>query len=197
MCGDQLVVNFIRTCLIKSNLIITKNRKVERMNIRKLNYKDAPFMLEWMHDESVVKDLQTNFLSKTIEDCMDFIQSTQTDHQNYHLAVVDDNDTYMGTVSLKNIIEDSAEFAITIRKEAMGKGISRYAMDEMLKIGIEQIGLKTIYWCVSPDNRRAIRFYDKNHYKRFNINISRILNIINNFYTQEQIEHYIWYRKDE
>lgn len=38
--------------------------------------------------------------------------------KNLHLAIVDENDEYMGTVSLKNIEEDKAEFAITVRKNA-------------------------------------------------------------------------------
>ena len=44
------------------------------MNLRKLEIKDAPLMLEWMHDKSVVEDLRTNFLTKTIEDCENFIK---------------------------------------------------------------------------------------------------------------------------
>ena len=36
------------------------------MRLRKLQLKDAPLMLEWMHDESVVHDLHTDFASKSI-----------------------------------------------------------------------------------------------------------------------------------
>ena len=36
------------------------------MKLRKLELKDAPLMLEWMHDETVVEDLHTDFASKTI-----------------------------------------------------------------------------------------------------------------------------------
>ena len=38
------------------------------MHLRRLELKDAPLMLEWMHDTSVVGLLRTNFASKTIED---------------------------------------------------------------------------------------------------------------------------------
>ena len=39
------------------------------------------------------------------------------------MAITDDNDEYMGTVSLKNInyTDSFAEFAITVRRTAMGK----------------------------------------------------------------------------
>ena len=43
------------------------------MKLRKLERKDAPFMLEWMHDSAVVENLQTNFAYKSIKDCEAFI----------------------------------------------------------------------------------------------------------------------------
>ena len=159
------------------------------MNLRKLELKDAPLMLEWMHDKSVVEDLRTNFLTKTIVDCENFIKSSWDDKNNWNVAIVDEKDSYMGTVSLKNIKEESAEFGITIRACAMGKGFSIWAMKEVLRIGFEERNLKQIYWCVSPDNKRAGRFYDKNGFERVE---AVELGIIEG-YTQEQIDAYVWY----
>ena len=159
------------------------------MNLRKLELKDAPLMLEWMHDKSVVEDLRTNFLTKTIVDCENFIKSSWNDKNNWNVAIVDEKDSYMGTVSLKNIKEESAEFGITIRACAMGKGYSIWAMKEVLRIGFEERNLKQIYWCVSPDNKRAVRFYDKNGFERVE---AKELDGIEG-YTQEQIDAYVWY----
>ena len=159
------------------------------MKLRKLELKDTPFMLEWMHDRSVVEDLRTNFLTKTMEDCVNFIKSSWNDNNNWNVAIVDNEDTYMGTVSLKNIKDTSAEFGITIRACAMGKGYSIWAMKEVLRIGFEEKGLKKIYWCVSPDNKRAVRFYDKNGFERVD---AKELDMIEG-YTQEQIDAYVWY----
>lgn len=161
------------------------------MRLRKLQLKDAPFMLEWMHDDSVVKDLQTNFSKKTIEDCRQFIKASNDTECNIHLAIVNDCDEYMGTVSLKNIENGTAEFAITIRKNAMGKGISKFGMAEIIKMGLNDLGLDNIYWCVSPENIRAVRFYDKNNYNR----IDASLLDIRGGYSQEQVQAYIWYQK--
>lgn len=159
------------------------------MKLRQLELEDAPLMLEWMHDKSVVEDLKTNFLNKTMEDCECFIKSSWSDQINSNFAIVDDMDTYMGTVSLKNITETSAEFGITIRSCAMGKGYSIWAMMEILRIAFEIRGLKQVYWCVSPDNKRAVRFYDKNEFRRVD---ARLLDEIKG-YTEEQIQSYIWY----
>ena len=125
-------------------------------------------MLEWMHDESVVSHLGTDFSKKTLENCLGFIAASLQDENNLHLAIADKNDTYMGTVSLKHIDpqEKNAEFAITVRACAMGKGFSAYGMGEILRKGITELGLQDIYWCVSPKNERAVRFYDKHGYLR-------------------------------
>ncbi len=138
------------------------------MNLRELDLKDAPLMLEWMHDDSVAHFMGADFSKKTLKDCENFILSSKNDKKNVHRAIVGDDDTYMGTVSLKNINSEKkeAEFAITIRKQAMGKGYSKFGMDKIIQIGFEELGLEIIYWYVNKNNTRAIQFYDKNGYKQ-------------------------------
>ena len=159
------------------------------MNLRKLELKDAPFMLEWMHDPTVVEYMQTDFAGKTLYDCKSFIEKSWNDKRNLHLAIVDKQDIYMGTVSLKNIQNFSAEFAITIRKSAMGKGYSKYATQQIFDLGRKQKGLKNIFWCVSPKNIRAIKFYDKNGYPRVDKNA-----VNHEGYTIDQVNSFIWYQ---
>lgn len=159
------------------------------MKLRKLELKDAPLMLEWMHDKSVVEALRTNFLTKTMEDCESFIKSSWNDDRNWNRAIVDDENIYMGTVSLKNIKKKTAEFGITVRAAAMGKGYAINAMREALKIGFEKMGIEKVYWCVSRDNKRALRFYDKNGFER--VDACKLVMIEG--YTKEQIESYVWY----
>ena len=133
------------------------------MRLRRLEMKDAPLMLSWMHDKSVVGNLRGDFASKTIEDCRTFIANSITD-ENIHLAIVSDTDEYMGTVSLKNIEDESAEFAITVRAEAMGHGYSWFGMEEIIKKAFNELKLECVYWCVSRENMRAVRFYDKHNF---------------------------------
>lgn len=160
------------------------------MRLRKLKLEDAYLMYEWMHDTDVVKNMQTNFLKKTIEDCEEFIKNSENE-ENINLAIVDENDEYMGTVSLKHIINKSAEFAITVRKKAMGAGFSIFGMKEIIRIGFEKYNLSEIYWCVSKKNVRALRFYDKNGYSRVSYN--EIDN--KNSYSESQAQSYIWYKE--
>lgn len=150
-------------------------------------------MLEWMHDFSVVEFMQANFMEKTLEDCASFIDAAQSTAENLHMAIVDDNDIYMGTVSLKHIAEDTAEFAITVRKCAMGKGFANFGMREVLRIGFEDLGLAQIYWSVNPKSAQASRFYEKHGYQK--VDAARLK--IKGDYTEEQIRAYKWYLEEK
>ena len=147
------------------------------MRLRNLNIKDAPLMLEWMHDEEIVGQLHSNFKEKTADDCINFINHSLNDIENVHKAIVSENDEYLGTVSLKNIDRKNktAEFAIVIRKKAMGKSYSWFGMREILKVGFEKEKLSRIYWCVSRENKRACKFYDKHNFGEYNELDSSIL----------------------
>ena len=161
---------------------------MSEVKLRKLNSSDAAAMLEWMHDESVVKYMNADFASKTQEDCLNFIESSQNDSKNIHLAIDVDGE-YMGTVSLKNIEGGTAEFAVTVRSAAMGKGIARQAMAEIIRIGLKDLNLNKIYWYVNPENKRAVRFYDKNGYQRVDGS---------EYITNEgSSSKYIWYRVEK
>lgn len=136
------------------------------MKLRKLKISDADNMLEWMHDEELCKYMHADFSSKSLVDCLEFIKSCSLNPQYVHLAIVDNNDIYMGTVSLKNIQLDVgiAEFGIVVRRCAMGKGYSQFGMREIIRYGFNELNLQNIIWCVSKFNLRANKFYAKNNY---------------------------------
>ena len=58
------------------------------MYLRKLELKDAPLMLAWMHDKSVTEKLRTDFTSKTIQDAESFIKWSWEDKKNINLLNV-------------------------------------------------------------------------------------------------------------
>ena len=117
-----------------------------------------------MHDKNVTESLRTDFSSKTIEDAENFIESSWSDTNNLHLAIVSDEDEYMGTVSLKHIENNTAEFAVIVRAEAMRRGYSWFGMESIIEKAFNEMGLESVYWCVSRENLRAVRFYDKHNF---------------------------------
>ncbi len=163
------------------------------MYLRELRIEDAPLMLAWMHDESVVGKLRGDFASKTIDDCIVFISSSIS-KANVHLAIASDTDEYMGTVSLKNIENGSAEFAITVRKEAMGKGYSWFGMEAIIDKAFNELNLESVYWCVSRENERAVRFYDKHNFHEV-IDIPE--NVLDRYKNIENLKWYSVLRGDD
>lgn len=138
------------------------------MKLRKLQEKDAQGMLEWMHNPNVTKGLQKDFAHMTIEHCRSFIQSAQDTTEDMHMAICDDQDVYQGTVSLKHIdlTNKNAEYAISMRTSAQGKGFASYGTKEILRIAFEELKLNKVYLNVLSDNTRAIRFYEKMHFQK-------------------------------
>ena len=133
-------------------------------------------MLEWMHDSRVTEFLDRDFANFTLADCRAFIEAAQSTENNLHMAIADANDKYLGTVSLKNIHAGTAEFAIVLRREAMGKGYATYAVKEILRIAFQERGLRTVYWNVRQNNTRALHLYDKLNMRR--VSIERIQSYI-------------------
>ena len=136
------------------------------MYLRPLEEKDAEGMLEWMHDPEIQKSFRAAMSDKTREEVLSFIQSAGTDpknQRNIHYAIADENDEYLGTISLKDIDSSSksAEYAISLRKCAQGKGIAAWATREILRIAFEELRLQRIFLNVLSDNEKAIHLYEK------------------------------------
>ena len=161
--------------------------KLNGAHLRKLKIEDGPSMLEWMQTKDVVGQLQGSFSSKTIDDCEDFIKDSWDNVCNIHLAIADENDEYMGTVSLKNMQNNAAEFAIVVRSCAMGKGFSWTGMEEIIIRGFNEYGLNQIFWCVDKANVRAISFYNKHGFKETQ---NPPTTFLENYKTNENL---IWY----
>lgn len=137
--------------------------------LRELKEKDAPFMLEWMHDAEIQKCFKRRMADLTLDDVLGFIKKSApvgivSSGMDLHFAIADqEDDQYLGTVSLKNIdLENcNAEFAIAIRKAAQGKGVGHKATILILKKAFTEIGLQRVYLNVFANNVPAIKLYEK------------------------------------
>ncbi len=139
------------------------------IKLRRLQEKDAPFMIEWMHDPEIQQCFRKDMKHMSPEQVKDFctrayLKNDIEEGGALHYAIVDDcDDEYLGTISLKNISlrDRSAEYAIATRKCAHGKGIAAEATRLILKEGFNNRHLHRIYLNVLHDNVRAIKFYEK------------------------------------
>ncbi len=131
------------------------------IHLRPLESRDSPFMLEWMRDPSIACFFRFDAAGMTEEKCREFIKSAGQDAGSRHYAIADENDTYLGTISLKHIADGRAEYAISTRKCAHGTGAALQATREILRIAFEELGLDTVYLNVLSENLRANAFYRK------------------------------------
>lgn len=133
------------------------------INLRKLKEKDACFMIEWMKDPNLNCFFSFDANNITYENTIEFILKADIDKLNSHYAIVDEADEYLGTISLKNIDNHNnhAEYAISLRACAIGKGVAAEATQKILDIAFNDMNLNKVYLNVLSDNNRAIRFYEK------------------------------------
>lgn len=73
-------------------------------------------------------------------------------------------------------------------------------MKQILNKGFKDLHLRQIYWCVDSENKRALRFYDKNGYNRVNLKDYHALYthiVESGDYEQDKIDSYVWYIAEE
>lgn len=133
------------------------------MILREPEEKDAQGMLSWMHAESTKHIFANDFASFTIDKVLNFIRHANDNDDCKNFVCVDDNDEYLGTISLKNIdyITKNAEYAVSFCPAAHGTGAAKFATEEILKYGFCELNLERIYLNVIPENVRANKFYQK------------------------------------
>ena len=155
--------------------------------LRKLEEKDVEYMLEWMHDPEVTKNFQADFLSMTKERVLNFVQNSFSE-ETQHFAFVNEQDEYLGTISLKHISEDShnAEYAIVTRVCAQGTGAAKKATYELLEYAFEELKLHKVYLNVIATNERARALYEKCGFKYEGL-------AREHFYIQGEYRDMCWY----
>lgn len=136
------------------------------MALRKLEPKDRYGMLEWMQDKDIMACFRMEKDTIDEEKVKNFIEDSFNEKCR-HYAIVDEHDEYLGTISLKNIdsANSNAEYAVVLRKQAIGGGVARTATNELLDIAFNELKLQKVYLNVLSNNKRAINFYRKINFK--------------------------------
>ena len=120
------------------------------MNLRRLELRDVPCLLAWMHDAGEAE-------------C--FVRGSWVDlEHDLRFAIVSDDDVFMGVVCLQHIDGCSAEFSLRVVDEAAGRGYAWFGLEAMLERAFGELGLESVYWCVSRMNAQAIRFCEKHNF---------------------------------
>lgn len=138
------------------------------MKIRKYSIDDSYEMYELFKDKEVTQYLHGIYDHYSLLDANTFISNEIRNSQEIHRAIVNDEDEYVGTVSLRHIDleEGTAEIEIVVKREYHSKGYAWYAICEILKYAFKELNIRGIYWRVNADNKRAIRFFEKHGFNK-------------------------------
>lgn len=133
------------------------------IHLRPLEERDAPLMLEWQKEPSIMCFFRFDASRATVESCRAYIEAARRETDSRHYAIADENDEYLGTISLKHIdpVRKDAEYAISTRKCAHGTGAALAATRRLLTIAFGELGLERVYLNVLTENGRANAFYRK------------------------------------
>ena len=129
------------------------------MYLRKLEMKDAPLMLQWMHDRNVTENLRTDFASKTLQDAENFIRKC------FRLL-----GSRIRSIHLKDV-KMGDDLPCCIREVMVGQGALplHIALEEAEKLG-ENTTVFTEHYDTHEDYVQATA-YVRQLTKTYNINI--------------------------
>lgn len=155
---------------------------------RRLQIKDADGMLRWMHDKEASYDYKTDFQNYTKAEVIDFINHSFSE-DNKHFAVVNEQDEYIGTISLKNISKYNKNAELT---SGFGKWVDsmtfQCAIEKMIDYAFDDLGLDEVYIHVFEDNIAMIRFYE-------NLGFSKGGTFVSQIQIRDVLRKLCWYYK--
>ena len=135
--------------------------------LRDLELRDAKAMYETMCDTNVNAFMNIDGAKSSLKSCENFIKKANANPNFKHFAITDDEDIWVGTISLKNIDNEvnQAEYAIITSSKVHGKGYAYNATKELLNYAFNDLNINRIYLNVLKDNIRANKFYLKCGFK--------------------------------
>lgn len=139
----------------------------ENIILREFRSEDLSAMRGWVNDPDVTRYLSPRYYGRpqTWEQTEEYLRSILNGNSGGVDFVVAEKEKlrYMGQVSLflLDYTARSAEMAIVLSGEHIGRGYGVEALRLLLKYAFEQMNLNRVYLTVSAENARAIRAYEK------------------------------------
>jgi RimJ/RimL family protein N-acetyltransferase len=134
---------------------------VKNINLRKIKRADLPYFLKWWKDKKLV-ELTSGVYEKSDKILEIHFLKMLAGKFDHHYIIILNNEKIIGSISLTNKNKKIFEIHIVIgEKKYWGKGYGTSAIKEALKIAFEKLGYQKAYLEVRPENKQAIRAYQK------------------------------------
>ena len=137
------------------------------MHLENFTRDDFDSLISWITDEKFLvqwcgKTFQYPLDHSQLEEYIKASESEPPTRQIY--KAVDENDSYVGNISLERIDRENktASIACVIVKESeQGKSVGEFMMNEVIKLAKEKFGITKLSLNVFDFNLPAIRCYEK------------------------------------
>lgn len=143
----------------------------KKVRIRALEKKDLDFVMEWVNDPEITKNLSSLFLYPTSkeqeEKWLENIRNFEATDKVFAIETLEG--VYLGNIGLHRINwkDRNAEVGIVIgKKEDWDKGYGTDAVLTLLDFAFNRMNLHRIYLRVWDFNLRAIKSYEKCGFKK-------------------------------
>lgn len=138
-----------------------------RVILREYERDDLPYLMEWMNDESTIRNLSSMFMyPRSEEQALSWIEMCRKgfDQHSLHLVIGDKpKRSFLGQIDLLNIqwTNRSATLGIVLGPRAQGMGYGSDAITALLGFAFDQMNLRRIELEVFERNQRAITCYER------------------------------------
>jgi RimJ/RimL family protein N-acetyltransferase len=148
-----------------------ERRQLPKVILRELSLDDVEDRYKWCLDREVTKylNMPSQYPPFSREETQKWIEMCINRTNGYEQrAIMTEEGKHIGWVDLKNIdqLNKHAELGIAIGdKNYWHNGFGLAAMQEMLKVGFNELDLNKIWLRVEVDNEKAIKSYSRAGYK--------------------------------
>lgn len=136
--------------------------------LRKLNLEDAPMLLNYYSNENVYRNLDW-YGPETLEKSYEVINIWNKGYEEgwiIRFAIADKaTNEIIGTIFLSEFVGKRAEIGYELSEQYWGRGIMSEAVQEVVSIGFNQLGLVRIQAFVTEENITSKKLLAKFNFK--------------------------------
>ena len=135
----------------------------EKVRLRPMEPRDLPKFVQWLADPEVRRWLAALQEAPTLEDELDWYESTRANPDNVLWSMETLDGQLVGTIELRlNPASQRAELGIAVQdKKQWSKGFGTDAIKLALEYGFDDLELNRIELTVDAENGRGRRCYEK------------------------------------
>lgn len=129
-----------------------------KVSLKVFEMRDAYKTFEWVNDENLRNDFLMDKVENIESHLAYFENKLKKDDEKIYKIL--NEDIHIGNCGYKNIINDCAELWIYIGERLIrGNGFGKKALQELIKIGFNELKFHKIYLHVAAKNSIALNMY--------------------------------------